>query len=56
VETHILGFYEDLYGMELDVIFHQRLRDEKAFNSLDKLKEAISDDVAKAEEFFSVRS
>jgi len=56
VETHILGFYEDLYGMELDVIFHQRLRDEKAFNSLDKLKEAITDDVAKAEEFFSVRS
>ncbi|MCT4598754.1 MAG: bifunctional riboflavin kinase/FAD synthetase [Vallitalea sp.] len=45
VETHILDFNEDIYGQEVVVELIKFIRNEKKFNSLDELKEAISENV-----------
>lgn len=45
VETHILDFNEDIYGQEVVVELVKFIRKEKKFNSLDELKEAISENV-----------
>jgi riboflavin kinase/FMN adenylyltransferase len=52
VETHILGFDADLYGAPLRVGFVQRLRDERAFESLDLLKAQIAADCSRATVLF----
>src|ERR1039457_714563 len=44
IEVNIFEFERDIYGQEIVVHFIDRLRDEKKFNSLDELKEAISKD------------
>ena len=46
VETHIFNFDRDLYGTPIRVGFVQRLRDERAFESLDLLKAQIAADCA----------
>ena len=46
VETHIFDFNDDLYGEEVRVNFVERLRDEKRFESVDKLVEQINHDIA----------
>ncbi len=46
VETHIFDFNDDLYGGEVRVNFVERLRDEKRFESVDKLVEQINHDIA----------
>jgi riboflavin kinase/FMN adenylyltransferase len=48
LEIHILDFTGDLYGRRLTVAFHQKLRDEQRFASLEALKTAINADVAAA--------
>jgi riboflavin kinase/FMN adenylyltransferase len=48
LEIHILDFTGDLYGRRLKVAFHQKLRDEQRFASLEALKTAINADVATA--------
>lgn len=45
VETHIFDFSDDLYGEEVRVNFVARLRDEKRFESVDKLVEQINHDI-----------
>ena len=45
VETHIFDFNDDLYGDEVRVNFVERLRDEKRFESVDKLVEQINHDI-----------
>ena len=52
VETHIFDFDRDLYGTAIRVGFVQRLRDERAFESLDLLKAQISADCARARSLF----
>jgi riboflavin kinase / FMN adenylyltransferase len=52
VETHVLGLDADLYGRSLRVGFVQRLRDERAFPSIDLLKAQIAADVARARVLF----
>lgn len=47
-EVHLIGFEGDLVGAALAVSFLARLRDQRAFGSLDALKSAIRDDVAVA--------
>ena len=41
VETHILDFDEDIYGLPLRLQFLRRIRDERKFPSLDALKEQL---------------
>lgn len=52
VETHILNFDLDIYGEEVEIVFHQRIRDEKKFASVQDLVEQIARDVRSSEEFF----
>ena len=44
IETHILDFDEDIYGLPLRITFLRRLRDEVHFPSLDALKEQLEKD------------
>ena len=44
VETHILDFDEDIYGLPLDIRFARRIRDERKFPSLDALREQLEKD------------
>ena len=46
VEAHIFDFNDNLYGEEVRVNFVERLRDEKRFESVDKLVEQINHDIA----------
>lgn len=44
VETHILGFNEDIYNKEIEILFLKKIRDNKKFESLNELKNQLSDD------------
>ena len=52
IETHIFDFNQDLYGTPLRVGFVQRLRDERAFDSLAALREQIAADCDRARVLF----
>ena len=44
IETHILGFNEDIYGLPLRIRFLRRIRDERKFPSLDALRAQLEQD------------
>lgn len=44
IETHILDFNEDIYGLDMSIEFVAKIRDERKFGSMDELKEQISKD------------
>ena len=44
IETHILDFDEDIYGLPLTITFLRRLRDEVHFPSLEALREQLARD------------
>lgn len=50
IETNILDFNEDIYGKELKVSFIKRIRDEKKFANLNKLREQLEKDKKFAKE------
>ena len=52
IETHIFDFDRDLYGAVIRLAFVQRLRDERAFESVDVLKTQIAADCARARVLF----
>ncbi|MBI4485564.1 MAG: riboflavin biosynthesis protein RibF, partial [Acidobacteria bacterium] len=52
VETHVFEFDGDLYGAAIRVGFVQRLRDERAFESLDLLRAQIAADCTRARVLF----
>lgn len=52
VEAHLLGFESDLYGQELEVVFVDKLREEKKFASLDELRQQIGRDILAAQAKF----
>ncbi len=49
-EVHLLDFQGDIYGKEIEISFIDRLRDERKFESSEKLVEQISRDVERAKE------
>jgi len=49
VEAHLLDYQGDLYGQELEVMFVEKLRDEKKFASLAELREEIARDIQQAQ-------
>ena len=53
IEVHLLDFADDLYGQRMTVRFHQRLRAEQRFDSVDRLREQIGRDIDAAREFFA---
>ncbi len=52
VEAHLLDFKGDLLGSELEVTFVEKLREEKQFASLAKLRDQISQDILEAQKRF----
>jgi len=52
IETHLFNLDRDLYGARMRVGFVQRLRDERAFESLDALKTQIQADCDRARVLF----
>ena len=56
IETHILDQTFDLYGEVLEVRFHDRIRDEQRFSSIDSLKAQIESDVKLARQLLSSRN
>ena len=53
VETHLFDFDRDLYGQTIRLGFVQRLRDERAFESLDLLRAQIDADCLRARVLFN---
>jgi riboflavin kinase/FMN adenylyltransferase len=53
IETHVFDVDQDLYGAAVRVGFVQRLRDERAFESLDVLTAQIAADCRRARVLFS---
>jgi riboflavin kinase / FMN adenylyltransferase len=52
VEVHLLDFFEDIYGEEVEIAFVDKLREEQKFPSLDALKEQIARDIESARTLF----
>ena len=52
VETHILDFSGDLYGADLTLYFHERIRGEVKFDGADALRNQIAMDIKVAKEYF----
>jgi len=53
MEVNILDFNQDIYGEKLEVIFYQKLRDEKKFNNILDLKKQIEMDTLRTIQYFS---
>lgn len=46
IETNIFDFDEDIYGLDLKVTFHHKIRDEHRFDSIDTLQAQLAADRA----------
>ena len=44
IETHIFDFDEDIYGLDIEVIFVKKIRDEIKFDSLEDLRQQLEED------------
>ena len=53
LEVHLFDFDRDLYGEHLKVRFLQKLRDEKKYDGLPALRDAIAQDAKQAREYFA---
>ena len=53
LEVHLFDETRDLYGEHLQVRFHKKLRDERKFDGLPALRDAIARDAAQAREYFA---
>ncbi len=54
IETHILDFEQDIYGHDISLFFHKKIRDEERFESKDQLKARISRDIDAARGYFTL--
>lgn len=52
LETYIIGFDGDLYGENIAVYFHKKIRGIKQFDTIDQLKKQIANDNRIANEYF----
>ena len=50
LEVHLFDFDKDIYGMNICVSFHHKIRDEKKFDSFELLRQQIELDCVKARE------
>ncbi|MBV1882918.1 MAG: bifunctional riboflavin kinase/FAD synthetase [Pseudomonadales bacterium] len=54
LEVHLLDFKGDLYGRKIDVSFVKKIREEKKFDGLETLKQAIQNDIAIGRKIFNL--
>ena len=52
LEVHLLDFGQNVYGRTIEVVFRQRIREERRFASLDELKTRIDADITEARAWF----
>ena len=45
VETHLIGFNDNIYGEEIEIFFHKHTRDEMKFSSMEELVRQIRSDI-----------
>lgn len=55
LEVHLFEFSKRIYGLQIEVILHAKLRDEQKFASFDALKTQIVLDVEQAKQYFASR-
>lgn len=53
LESYLLDFDADLYGRQIDVLFHTFLRDEERFDDLDTLRRQMQQDVQDVRAYFA---
>jgi len=53
LEVHLLDFDSDIYGERITVIFRQKIREERKFESLEALQTCIAIDVQSVRDFFA---
>jgi len=53
LEVHIFDFADDIYARCVKVIFRHKIREEKKFDNLDQLKDAIFEDIRSARAWFA---
>ncbi len=53
IEVHIFNFSDDIYGRPISVNFVERIRDERKFENLEKLKAQLEDDKTRALTIFA---
>ena len=56
VETHILGFEQNIYKNDIEVFFLKKLRDERKFKDAGELSAQICRDIKAATEYFGISS
>jgi riboflavin kinase/FMN adenylyltransferase len=54
LETYLLDFSGDLYGKQVEIVFHRKLRNEKRFDGLIELRAQIERDVETARSYFAI--
>ena len=54
IETHILDFDEEIYGLDISFDFCYKLRNERKFDSVRMLKDQLAQDVAQARNLFGI--
>lgn len=48
IETHLINFNEEIYGLPMQLFFYQRIRDEKRFKNLKRLTQQLERDYIEA--------
>lgn len=56
IEVNFFDFNEDIYGEQLQINLHNRLRSEQKFEGLDALKQQLALDKIKSQEYFNQNS
>lgn len=54
LEAHLLDFNDDLYGQNIEIRIHKKIREDASFESEEELKRAIAKDVAGVRAFFKL--
>jgi riboflavin kinase/FMN adenylyltransferase len=54
LEVHIFNFHDTIYQKRLSVEFVQKIRSEKKFENIEKLKEQINHDITVAKDILSL--
>jgi riboflavin kinase/FMN adenylyltransferase len=52
IEAYILDFDQDIYDQEIRVLFYQRIRDEKKFDSIQQLIDQMNEDYFTTRAYF----
>ncbi len=53
IEVNVFDFSSDLYGKEIKVLFHSRVRDERKFDGIEQLKEQLQRDKMNCKQLLS---